>query len=209
MRLHDVDQLDDVVGAVAEVDAGVFLDQIERLPGQAADRPVERVTGADPLGDALLEPVGQLLQLAEAERAGSTDYFQFTSLINRAYTPEQKVKLIEVLWRVAYADEHGLALLKHAQQRRLHSLAQIGDLVEVAELVDRAHQVLGVALLDIAAGDVDVLRGKSARDLLKRVTERGDLVFVDIDMNFLFSRPMPCSPATLPWRATAFSANFV
>lgn len=47
----------------------------------------------------------ELLALAEAERSESTDYFQFTSLINRTYTAEQKVRLVEELWRVAYANE--------------------------------------------------------------------------------------------------------
>ena len=47
----------------------------------------------------------ELLEMAEEERSNSTDYFQFTSLINNHYTPEQKVKLIEMLWRIAYADD--------------------------------------------------------------------------------------------------------
>ena len=49
--------------------------------------------------------VAELLELAEAERIESTDYFQFTSLINGAYTPEQKIRLVELLWRIAYANE--------------------------------------------------------------------------------------------------------
>ena len=49
--------------------------------------------------------VAELLELAEAERIESTDYFQFTSLINGIYTPEQKIKLVELLWRIAYANE--------------------------------------------------------------------------------------------------------
>lgn len=47
----------------------------------------------------------ELLELAEAERTESTDYFQFTSLINGIYTPEQKVSLVELLWKIAYANE--------------------------------------------------------------------------------------------------------
>jgi uncharacterized tellurite resistance protein B-like protein len=46
----------------------------------------------------------QLLALAEQEAAESTDYYQFTSLINRHFSPEKKVKVVELLWRVAYAD---------------------------------------------------------------------------------------------------------
>ncbi|MEJ2426718.1 MAG: TerB family tellurite resistance protein, partial [Candidatus Thiodiazotropha sp.] len=43
--------------------------------------------------------------LGEREHAASTDYFQFTSLINKHYSAEQKVWLIEALWRVAFADQ--------------------------------------------------------------------------------------------------------
>jgi uncharacterized tellurite resistance protein B-like protein len=46
-----------------------------------------------------------LLGCAEAERTASTDYFQFTSLINEHYGPEQKAHLVNALWRVAFADE--------------------------------------------------------------------------------------------------------
>jgi len=47
----------------------------------------------------------ELLELAEEERFDATDYFQFTSLINGNYTMEQKVRLVELLWRIAYANE--------------------------------------------------------------------------------------------------------
>ena len=46
----------------------------------------------------------QLLELAEAERSGSTDFFQFTSLINEYYTQQQKRDLVTHLWQMAYAD---------------------------------------------------------------------------------------------------------
>ncbi|MBK1703421.1 TerB family tellurite resistance protein [Halochromatium glycolicum] len=46
-----------------------------------------------------------LLECAEAERREATDYFQFTRLINERFAPEQKIALIESLWRVAYADD--------------------------------------------------------------------------------------------------------
>ncbi len=45
-----------------------------------------------------------LLELAVQEREEATDYYQFTQLINQAFSAEQKRELIESLWRVAYAD---------------------------------------------------------------------------------------------------------
>ena len=45
-----------------------------------------------------------LMAAAESKREQATDYFQFTRLINKGFDPEEKVKLIEYLWQVAFAD---------------------------------------------------------------------------------------------------------
>ncbi len=50
------------------------------------------------------EETRDLVSLAEERVRQSTSYFEFTSLLNREFTAEQKVKVIENLWRVAYAD---------------------------------------------------------------------------------------------------------
>lgn len=46
----------------------------------------------------------ELVKLAAAEVDASTSHYQFTSLINASFTPEQKVQVIELMWQVAYAD---------------------------------------------------------------------------------------------------------
>jgi uncharacterized tellurite resistance protein B-like protein len=45
-----------------------------------------------------------LLVSAEQHRKQATDYFQFTSLINKKFSFEQKLQLIESLWRIAFID---------------------------------------------------------------------------------------------------------
>jgi len=50
------------------------------------------------------EETNTLLQLAEEEIKKSTDYYEFTSLINKGFTYEQKLKVIEHMWEVAFAD---------------------------------------------------------------------------------------------------------
>ncbi len=50
------------------------------------------------------EETNKLLQLAEEEIHKATGYYDFTSLINKGFTYEQKIKVIEHLWEVAYAD---------------------------------------------------------------------------------------------------------
>jgi uncharacterized tellurite resistance protein B-like protein len=50
------------------------------------------------------EQTRALIKLADEQRQAATDYFQFTHLINKEFSSEQKNLLIESLWRVAYAD---------------------------------------------------------------------------------------------------------
>ena len=50
------------------------------------------------------EQTTSLIALAEQQRKQATDYFQFTSLINKEYSLEQKVRLIESLWKIAFID---------------------------------------------------------------------------------------------------------
>ena len=50
------------------------------------------------------EQTTSLVELAEQQRKQATDYFQFTSLINKEYSLEQKVRLIESLWKIAFID---------------------------------------------------------------------------------------------------------
>jgi uncharacterized tellurite resistance protein B-like protein len=50
------------------------------------------------------EQTTALMALAEQQRNQAVDYFQFTSLINKEYSLEQKVQLIESLWKIAFVD---------------------------------------------------------------------------------------------------------
>ena len=46
----------------------------------------------------------ELVALAESQAREATDYHQFTSLINKGFDPARKVRVVENLWRVAFAD---------------------------------------------------------------------------------------------------------
>ncbi len=70
------------------------------------------------------EEVGALMALATAEARQATDYFQFTSLINKSFSAEQRIQVIESLWRVAFADGR---LDAHEQ----HFMSKISDLLYV------------------------------------------------------------------------------
>ena len=66
----------------------------------------------------------ELIDLAEAEMKQAGDYFQFTSLVNRHFTAPQKLAIVEMMWRIAYADA---ALSAHEN----HLMRKIGDLLHI------------------------------------------------------------------------------
>lgn len=68
----------------------------------------------------------ELLALADAEVRQSTDYYQFTSLINRGFSQADKEQVIELLWRVAYADAE---LSAH----ELHLMRKVAGLLHVPD----------------------------------------------------------------------------
>ena len=65
-----------------------------------------------------------LIDLAHNEKHEATDYYAFTSLINEHYTQQQKIKLVEDLWQLAYADGD---LDKYEE----HLLRRLTDLLHV------------------------------------------------------------------------------
>jgi uncharacterized tellurite resistance protein B-like protein len=73
----------------------------------------------------------ELLRLADEEVRNATDYYQFTSLINRDFTQEQKERVIELLWQVAYADDQLSAHELHLM-RKVAALLHIPDSVYIA-----------------------------------------------------------------------------
>lgn len=50
------------------------------------------------------EDATSLISMVEEERHQATDYYQFTSLINNGFNIDQKIKIIEYLWQVAFID---------------------------------------------------------------------------------------------------------
>jgi uncharacterized tellurite resistance protein B-like protein len=74
------------------------------------------------LGDA---ESAALMDLAERQIDQSHDLFQFTSMINQAYSDAEKQRLVEHLWRVARADE---TIHKYEE----HLIRRIADLLHVS-----------------------------------------------------------------------------
>ena len=54
--------------------------------------------------DLEADETAELISLAGREAEDPSDYYQFTSLINKSYSVQEKAVIIEHLWQVAYAD---------------------------------------------------------------------------------------------------------
>lgn len=63
------------------------------------------------------EEAQTIFRLAEEEVRTANDYYQFTSLINDHFDQPQKQYVIELMWRVAYADAELAAHENHVLRR--------------------------------------------------------------------------------------------
>jgi uncharacterized tellurite resistance protein B-like protein len=89
----------------AQIAAAVLLVEVARsdhdfsdAERQAVLASVQRKFGLSPA------EAQEMLSLAESESGDAHDIYQFTSKIDATFSPDQKVRLIEELWRAAYAD---------------------------------------------------------------------------------------------------------
>ncbi|MDH5423416.1 MAG: TerB family tellurite resistance protein [Gammaproteobacteria bacterium] len=78
-----------------------------------------------------------LFTLAEEESENAVDYYRFAKLINKEYDNETKVKIVENLWHIAYADGE---LDKYEE----HYLRKVAELLHVPhkEFIKAKHRVL-------------------------------------------------------------------
>ncbi|MEH6448888.1 MAG: TerB family tellurite resistance protein [Oleispira sp.] len=67
----------------------------------------------------------ELLATAKKQVNEATDLFQFTEVINTNYSYQEKVSLIESLWKVAYSD-------KQLDKYEEHMVRRIADLLHVS-----------------------------------------------------------------------------
>jgi uncharacterized tellurite resistance protein B-like protein len=70
------------------------------------------------------EEAGELVGLAEQASRSAGSLYEFTSLVDRELAPDQKKRLVELLWLVAFADAE-----KDAQEE--HTVRRIAGLLHV------------------------------------------------------------------------------
>lgn len=113
-------------GQMIALATAALLLEVVRLDGGIEPR--ERDTALRAVRDKFglaAQDADTLLALAEQEARQATDYFQFTSLLNEHFSPQQKALVVEHMWRVAYAD----AELSAWEQ---HLIRKIADLLHVS-----------------------------------------------------------------------------
>ena len=66
----------------------------------------------------------QLIEMAERERRGSIDHFQFTRVLNERYDVGQKMVLAEVMWGLVLADGQ-IAEHEHYLTRKIANLLEL------------------------------------------------------------------------------------
>jgi uncharacterized tellurite resistance protein B-like protein len=79
----------------------------------------------------------QLLEMSREKLKGSIDLWQFTNLINQNYPKEEKIRIVELIWRIVYADGH---LNEHEQLlvRKLTKMLRVTQ----REMIDAKLRVL-------------------------------------------------------------------
>ena len=103
-----------------------LLIEMMQQDDQVHDKEIETVkTALKEKFDLTGDECHTLFELAEEEVGDAVDYHQFTSLIAREFTQAQKIKVIELLWSVAYADSHLDSLEEHMVRK-------IADLIYVS-----------------------------------------------------------------------------
>jgi uncharacterized tellurite resistance protein B-like protein len=77
----------------------------------------------------------ELFRLAREEARQAADFYQFTSLINRHFSQPQKIRVVEYLWNIAYANGR---LDPHEE----HLVRRIADLLYVShkDLIQTKHK---------------------------------------------------------------------
>ena len=106
--------------------AGVLLFEIVRADNKVED--VERTvmrTALQSTFNLTAEQTSEIMGLSEEKSRTATSLFEFTSLIDSEFSSDQKKRIVELLWLVAFADGR-----KDAEEE--HLIRKIAGLLHVA-----------------------------------------------------------------------------
>ena len=120
-----------------QIAAAALMIEVSRADFQV--QPAERkaiVTNVQRLFGLDHNETDELIALAEEAANASVSLYQFTQLVDKEFSPERKAHLVEMMWRVAYADNH-------KDMHEEHVVRKIADLLHVPQGVfTRARHVV-------------------------------------------------------------------
>lgn len=93
--------------------------RVEEVERAAVARAVEEAFALDE------EETERLVRSAEARAEAATSLFEFTHVLNASLEPSEKCRVVELLWRVAYADGN---LDKYEE----YIIRRVADLIHVS-----------------------------------------------------------------------------
>lgn len=108
-----------------EIACAVLLCEVMRADGELTQAEQEKI--AEILVQQFTisaDEVNSIIETATQLSIHATDFYQFTSKINRNYTLNERIKIVELLWKIAYADGE-LAVIEE------HIIRKIADLLHL------------------------------------------------------------------------------
>lgn len=109
-----IDNAESVDEMSLEIACSVLLCEVMLADGQLNDAEQQK------LSDILVQQfqltsaeVQEIIKHALVLCESATDFYQFTSKINENYSAEQRISMLELLWKVAYADGELASIEEH------------------------------------------------------------------------------------------------
>ncbi|MFN3745747.1 MAG: TerB family tellurite resistance protein [Hyphomicrobiaceae bacterium] len=106
--------------AVLLVEAGLMHGDFSAEERAMTTRLLERRFGLS------VDEVDELITRAEARARSTAQYFPFTNSLNNSMSLDDKIEVVEMLWRIAYADGH-LDAFEDQLIRQLAGLLHVPD----------------------------------------------------------------------------------
>lgn len=121
-----------------QVATAALLFEVMRMDGDLKEAERHAMTAAIKSRFKLTnDEMTTLLRLAKEEAEAATDYYQFTTLINKHYTPAQKEQVIEHMWQVASADHE----IDRFERTLVHKVADLLHVPRPAQIAARERAI--------------------------------------------------------------------
>ncbi len=132
--LHGAREQGDSAEHALQVATTALLFEVMRMDGDLKEAERHAMTAAiKSRFELTAEEMAMLLRLAEEEAEAATDYYQFTTLINKHYSPAQKEQMVEHMWQVASADHE----IDRFERTLVHKVADLLHVPRPAQIAAR------------------------------------------------------------------------